>query len=130
MENNLSTLGTTIRAQFDNPIGGAAMVQLTPLDRFLRRYVLYAPDGWFQTHVTVTRRQGQSIWLDGVLVDDEAFSPVGPNHDVAQVNITAGSHVLTGVEPFGAMVTGVGLADAYSYLAGAGQPVATIDPEG
>ncbi len=113
-----------------SPVGGAAMVQLAPVDRFFPRYVFYVPDGWFYNYVSLTRRTGQSVVLDGIQVPNAAFSPVGGDHEVATLPLLAGPHVLSGLAPFGALVTGIGLMDAYAYLAGSGRPVIANKPEG
>ena len=89
-------------------VGDPAMIQFQAVEQFLHRYVVLVPGTWINDALMLTREAGATIEIDGVAVDDMAFSPVGNgDFEVARVSIPDGVHVLDGDNnPFGVVVIG------------------------
>lgn len=111
-------------------VGGPAAYQLAPVDRFLPRYLVYAPEGWSQTYAVITRRAGQTVDIDGVPVPDSRFRAVSPRWEVGHVVLDAGTHTFDGSRAFGLVVLGYAPYDAYAFMGGSGTPVLDLEPSG
>jgi len=110
--------------------GDPAMVQMSPVEQFLSRYVLLVPSLWEQDYLVITRPTGATVNLDGIALLDDVFSTVGANYEVARVLVEDGIHALDGDEPFGVVVVGYDFANSYAYLGGAGTVRINPVPEG
>lgn len=110
--------------------GDPAMVQLAPVEQFLPRYVMYVPGEWDSDQAVITRAAGATVTIDGVEVSDAEFSPVGPDHEVARVDVADGVHLFESDAGLGVVIVGFEVADSYAYLGGAGTARINPNPEG
>ena len=110
-----------------NDVGSPSMVQLAPVGRHLADYSLFVPEDWKESVALIARPAESVVKLDGIVVPDEAFHPVG-EFEFAQVPLDAGLHELTGSEPFSAVVNGVRERDGYAYLGGWATPMPAFPP--
>lgn len=115
-----------------NLTGDPAMVQLSPIEQFLPRYVVLVPGTWVNDVAVLTRPAGAPITIDGVAVPDSAFNPVAQSgYEVARVAIPDGVHVLDGGdERFGVVIVGYDDWDSYAYLGGTGTGKINPNPPG
>jgi len=84
------------------------------------------PSNWNLDWMVLTKKTGSSITLDGAMVDQGAFVPVGPGGDpseweVGRVPVADGVHTLDGDQPFGVIVLGYDSYDSYAYPGGLDQ---------
>lgn len=118
-------------AYMENPppsaLGSASMVQLAPVDRTLADYNVYMPPLWTEQWVVIARPAGAKVAIDGELVDDAAFVPLG-EYEAAQLPVEAGVHQITGDEPFSVVVNGLREGDGYAYLGGWATPAPAFPP--
>jgi hypothetical protein len=112
--------------------GDPAMVQLSPIEQYLPRYVVLVPGTWVNDVAVLTRAVGATVTIDDVPVDDGAFNPVANSgYEVARVPIPDGVHVLDGGEdPFGVVIVGYDNWDSYAYLGGTGTGTINPNPPG
>jgi hypothetical protein len=112
--------------------GDPAMMQMSPVQQYLPRYVLLVPGTWINDYLVITRLAGAQVEVDGVPVDDMAFVPVGNgDYEVARVLTPDGVHVVDGLgDPCTASVVGFDSYDSYAYLGGVGTSVINPNPEG
>lgn len=111
-------------------IGDPAMLQLTPTEQFLDRYVVLVPDQWTWDFLVITRPAGAGIELDGAPLDDAAFVPSAGGWEVARVQVEDGVHQLLGTAAFSVAVVGYDTADSYAYMGGAGTGLINPEPAG
>ncbi|MCA9654152.1 MAG: IgGFc-binding protein [Myxococcales bacterium] len=111
-------------------IGDPAMLQLSPIEQFLDRYVVLVPNQWSWDYLVITRPQGVGIELDGTPIDDSAFVASANGWEVARVLAEDGVHQLRGDEPFSVAVVGYDLADSYAYMGGSGTGLINPEPAG
>ena len=119
----------------ENPgagIGDPAMVQLSPIEQFLPRYVVLVPGTWINDVAVLARPAGATITLDGVAIDDNLFVPVADSgYEVARVPVADGIHVLDGDQnSFSVIIVGYDTFDSYAYLGGTGTGVINPNPVG
>ena len=70
-------------------IGDPAMVQLSPIEQFLPRYVVLVPGRWVTDVAVIARLAGAPITLDGAAIDDGLFVAVADSgFEVARVPVT------------------------------------------
>jgi hypothetical protein len=105
-------------------IGDPAMVYTSPTEQFLPRYVVLVPGTWENDALIVTRHATQGVLLDGVILPDDPFVPVGDSgYEVARIPMDDGIHTLASEdETYGLAVIVVGwdLWDSYAYAGGMG----------
>lgn len=111
-------------------LGDPAMVQLSPIEQWLPRYILLVPSEWELDFFVVTRPNGADITIDGVAMNDMDFLPVGGGYEVARVPTTDGVHSLESDSGFMVTVVGYDSADSYAYIGGTGTGVINPNPEG
>lgn len=119
----------------DNPpgssVGDPAMVQLSPAEQFLPRYVVLVPNEWETDVLVLTRPAGVDIELDGVEIDDGEFIDVDDgDYEVARVVVPDGIHTLEAAVGFSVVVVGYDSYDSYAYLGGSGTGVINPNPTG
>jgi hypothetical protein len=119
----------------ENPgagIGDPAMVQLSPIEQFLPRYVVLVPGTWITDVAVVARPVGATITLDGAPIDDALFVPVvDSGYEAARVPVTDGIHVFDGGQSkFSVIIVGYDTFDSYAYLGGTGTGVINPNPVG
>ncbi len=110
--------------------GDPAMVQLSPVEQFLPRYVVLVPSQWPDDYLVITRPEGSTTTLDGVAIPDGDFIPVVGGFEVARVLVPDGVHSLDGTQPFSVVVVGYGFANSYAYLGGASTGEINPNPAG
>ncbi|PRQ01225.1 IgGFc-binding protein [Enhygromyxa salina] len=115
-----------------NNIGDPAMVQLSPVEQFLPRYVVLVPGTWVTDVAVVARPEGATIELDGVAINDALFIPVANSgYEVARVPVADGIHVFDGGDAaFSIVIVGYDSYDSYAYLGGTGTGVINPNPQG
>lgn len=113
-------------------IGDPAMVQLSPIEQFLPRYVVLVPGTWINDVAVIARPAGAPITLDGAPISDSLFIPVSNSgYEVARVPVTDGIHVFDGDEnAFSIIIVGYDQWDSYAYLGGTGTGVINPNPIG
>ncbi len=113
-------------------VGDPAMVQHSPVEQYLPRYVVLVPGTWVNDVAVVTRPAGATITIDDVPISDAEFNPVGDSgFEVARVAIPDGVHVLDGgMDPFGVVIVGYDTWDSYAYLGGTGTGKINPNPPG
>ncbi len=110
--------------------GDPAMVQLSPVEQFLPRYVVLVPSEFPEDYLVLTRPTGATITLDGAPVPDADFASAGGGFEVARVLVADGVHSLDGTAPFSVVVVGYGFANSYAYLGGASTGEINPNPAG
>ncbi len=113
-------------------IGDPAMVQLSPIEQFLPRYVVLVPGTWTNDVAVVARPAGATIELDGLSIDESLFIPVADSdYEVARVPVADGIHVFDGGDAaFSVIIVGYDAFDSYAYLGGTGTGVINPNPVG
>jgi hypothetical protein len=111
-------------------IGDPAMLQLSPTEQFLERYVVLVPNQWSWDFLVITRPVGVEIELDGVPIDDAAFIPSAGGWEVARMEVEDGVHQVLGAAGFSVAVVGYDLADSYAYMGGSGTGLINPEPAG
>ncbi len=119
----------------DNPgagIGDPAMVQLSPIEQFLPRYVVLVPGTWINDVAVIARPVGAQINLDGAAIDDALFIPVvDSGFEVARVPVADEIHVFDGGQSaFSIIIVGYDAFDSYAYLGGTGTGIINPNPVG
>lgn len=119
----------------DNPpgttVGDPAMVQLSPAEQLLPRYVVLVPNEWTTDVLVITRGAGTDIELDGMTIDDDQFVDIDDGEfEVARIVTTDGVHTLEADAGFSVMVVGYDEYDSYAYLGGSGTGKINPNPEG
>jgi hypothetical protein len=115
-----------------NNTGDPAMVQLSPVEQFLPRYVVLVPGTWINDFAVIARPAGAQIELDGLAISDALFIPVADSdYEVARVPVTDGVHLFDGgTNAFSIVVVGHDTYDSYAYLGGSGTGVINPNPAG
>jgi hypothetical protein len=119
--------GTT----YDNVTSDPFMMLIPPYEQFLASYTVTTPQSGFvpnYINVAVPNAAVGQIRLDGVAVPSSAFTAIGSSgFSGAQLNVSLGTHTLTGPLPFGAFMYGFGPADSYGYPGGMSlAPISTV----
>lgn len=111
--------------------GDPASVQMPSVEQFLPRYVVLVPGTWVNDVGVFIRQAGAQVAIDGVLIPDASFNPVGDSgFEVARVPLSDGVHYLDGMDvPFGVIVVGYDQWDSYAYLGGTGTKIVNPNPQ-
>lgn len=111
--------------------GDPAMVQLSPVEQYLPRYVVLVPGTWINDFAVITREMDAEILIDGVPVLDQDFVPVADSiFEVARVPVTDGVHFIDGGDSkFSVVIVGYDTHDSYAYLGGTGTGVINPAPQ-
>jgi hypothetical protein len=103
----------------DNIQGDPSMVQLSPIEQFMPRYLVVSPGEWDQSALVIVREAGDDIVLDGTTIDDAAFIAIADGEfEVARVLVSEGPHALEGGADFSVVAVGYDEADCYAYMGG------------
>ena len=109
-------------------IGDPSMYQMVPVGQFLSAYAFATgiSSNYPYTHyVQVTRTlNGPDVLVDGAVVS--GYRTVG-NYQVADWQISEGSHFATSAAPFG--ITSIGYADVTSYAYPGGMNLLELNPQ-
>jgi hypothetical protein len=116
---------------FDRMAGAPFMMLIPPIEQFLESYAFTTPTDGFESHfVNIVAPDAAigAIALDGQAIAAERFIPIAPSgFSGVQVPIRLGSHQVTGLLPFGALVYGFTVLESYGYPGGmALAPVARV----
>ncbi len=119
----------------DNPpasgLGDPAMVQLSPVQQQLPRYVVMVPNQWTTDVLVITRPSGVSVDLDGDTISGAEFTDIDNGaYQVARIVVEDGVHTLEAGEGFSVVVVGYDEYDSYAYLGGTGTGKINPNPPG
>lgn len=119
----------------DNPPGSGtgdpAMVQLSPTEQFLPRYVVLVPSEWTTDVLVVTRTAGAEVQLDGDPIANAEFYDIDDGEfEVARIVVADGVHTLESDAGFSVVVVGYDEYDSYAYLGGSGTGKINPTPQG
>ena len=110
------TVGTLLPG---SATGDPAHVIMPGASQLLEAYVVSTVSGNVINHLTITRQIGSGdIDLDGAPIGAGTFSAINADWEVARVQVTEGSHVLTSDDAFAVVVSGYNQANSYAYLGG------------
>jgi hypothetical protein len=111
--------------------GDPAMVQLSPVEQYLPRYVVLVPGTWINDYAVITREMDAEITIDGVPVPDQNFVPVADSmYEVARVSVSDGVHLIDGgIAKFSVVIVGYDSYDSYAYLGGTGTGIINPNPQ-
>lgn len=100
-------------------IGDPAFILAVPQERMRDEYVVLTPENYDRDFLTFIRPAGLSIELDGELVADSIFVPVGSGEfEVGSVDVQPGVHVIVAAQAFGVVAYGYDRAVSYGYPGG------------
>ncbi len=98
-------------------VGDPAMVLEVPTQQFRTNYVFNVPGTYTTNFVTVVYATGSIPRMDGTPI--AAGAPLaGTPYSVSRFTTTAGSHRMTGEQPFGIKVSGTASFTSYMYPGG------------
>jgi hypothetical protein len=119
---------------FDNgdDVGDPMMIVVAPTEQFLSGYRFATPvrGSWHHyINLIVPTHSLDALRLDGQPVDKRHFKPFGLSlYSIAQIEVSFGTHVITGSESFGLYSYGFGFDDAAydAYGNGGGQSMEQV----
>ena len=100
------------------PPGDPLMIEAQPTSRWAKAYRFVVPSGYAFTRLTIVRRSGATVKLDGNPVTGFAPVPGGTHSYKAITTLPAGRHVLRSTAPLTAYVYGVDQGLAYGFTPG------------
>lgn len=107
---------------FDNVTSDPFEMLISPLEQFLQGSTVSTPASGFRRNfinLVVPDADIGNVAVDGTPVAAGDFTPIGSTgFSGAQVDVSLGTHNLTGTRPFGAYVYGFDEADSYGYPGG------------
>ncbi|MEZ4268504.1 MAG: IgGFc-binding protein [Myxococcota bacterium] len=99
-------------------LGDPAMTVMIPTSRLLARYDVFLP-AEYDGRVSIARRAGATVSVDGVLVEAGALAALpGTDWHTGFVKLAPGVHTVTGSAPFAAQVYGYTAKGAFAAPAG------------
>ena len=105
--------------QTDAFTGDPTFIIHPPTNQLRNDYFILTPKGYKHNHCSVLRAKGMAVKLDGAVIPNSAFKPVGSgNWELAYVDVKTGSHRFEAEAAFGLSVYGYGSATAYGYPGG------------
>jgi hypothetical protein len=119
---------------YDGTTGDPFMITIPPYSQFETGYTITTPTNSqtvFENYVNlvVPKAAVGSVKIDGLAVPASEYAPIGSSQfEGVQVNLTPGSHVLTGDgQPFGAFMYGFSEYNGYGYFGGMSlAPIASV----
>lgn len=111
----------------DAGTGDPAFMLAVPVEQYLDRYIILAPDKYAFDYASITAPHGTSVLIDGEPVPPGAFEPVGDGgYAVARLPISDGVHSIVSVPedgesvgaPIGVIVYGYDQYVSYGYPGG------------
>jgi hypothetical protein len=100
-------------------IGDPSMMLIPPSSQYRDQYVIQTAGGYSENWTTIVRPQGAQVQVDGQVLPDGEFEPLGDGTwEYAYRKVDTGTHLLMGTAPFGLMVYGYGAVTAYGYPEG------------
>ena len=118
-------------SSFDGVTSDPFEMLIVPLEQFLIGSTVATPDSGFAQNfinLVVPDSDIGNVAVDGTPVPAAAFTPIGSTgFSGAQVDVSLGTHNLTGTQPFGPTVYGFDSFDSYGYPGGQSfAPVARV----
>jgi uncharacterized protein (TIGR02145 family) len=111
--------------------GDPFMMLIPPVDQYLTHYEIESIPGYTQqwVNITIPGYAYGTIFMDGVLIPNINFIPVGSNkYYAAELPITDGFHTFTSIYPFGLCVYGAGTEISYAHPGGCNfSPIEHVD---
>jgi hypothetical protein len=105
--------------------GDPSMYQMVPSEQFLDRYAFATGIGYTVNYVQIIRELGgPAVYVDGSPVG--AYTTIG-NYQVADYQVSQGTHFATSAEPFG--IIQLGYTNATSYAYPGGMKLSEINPQ-
>lgn len=99
--------------------GDPALTITVPTARYRKDYILLTPSGYNRDFVQITRPAGVAVKLNGQVVPDSTFSPVGSGTwEVGALEVDPGVQTLEAAQPFGIVAYGYDNAVSYSFIGG------------
>ncbi|MGB5942139.1 MAG: malectin domain-containing carbohydrate-binding protein [Leeuwenhoekiella sp.] len=106
----------------DGIVSDPFMMLIPPFEQFQNGYTVTTPATGFNKHfinLAVPNSQVGSVSVDGSPIDASEFTAIASSgFSGAQVEISAGTHNINGISPFGAFMYGFGSFDSYGYPGG------------
>ncbi|AEL28110.1 T9SS type A sorting domain-containing protein [Cyclobacterium marinum] len=113
----------------DNVTSDPFMMLIPPFEQFQNSYTVSTPATGFSKHfinLAVPTSQKDKIELDGAFLDPSIFTDIpGSTFAGAQVEVSQGTHNISGNLAFGAFMYGFGSYDSYGYPGG--QALASVE---
>ncbi|WP_339925130.1 T9SS type A sorting domain-containing protein [uncultured Cyclobacterium sp.] len=113
----------------DGVISDPFMMLIPPFEQFQNQYTVSTPSTGFNKHfinLAVPISQKDKVELDGSLLDPSIFTNIpGSTYAGAQVEVSQGTHNISGTLAFGAFMYGFGSYDSYGYPGG--QALASVE---
>ncbi|MFT7624272.1 MAG: hypothetical protein ACI9WU_003459 [Myxococcota bacterium] len=107
------------QGQTQDGTGDPAMILAIPVERFRSTYPLMVPPQYAKDYVSVVRKPGTTVEVDGVAVGAGEFKPfAGGTWELAWVLISDGIHTISGDQPFALSAYGYNSAASYGYPGG------------
>ena len=108
--------------------GDPFMALAVPVEQFLDRYVVLAPQNWVNDRMVIVKPIGSTVTVDGTMVPQSSFVTISNGMipaawEVARVNIADGVHTVVGSKPVGVMIHGFDTDDSYGYPGGLNQQI-------
>jgi hypothetical protein len=98
-------------------IGDANMTLAIPTAQYLSDYTFYTPSSYAYDYVDVIAPMTSSVILDGAPIP--ALTAIGAGtYGLAQIQVAAGVHTMSGSSPFGITLYGYDYAISYSCVGG------------
>jgi hypothetical protein len=108
---------------FEKYPGDPSMIVLPAIDQLHPRYVFLIPKGYDRNMVTVVRRAGIQVTLDGAAVNT-TFANLGTHdgqeYEYAHIQLQTGNHVIESEEPLSITVVGYSQDVSFGYPGGSG----------
>lgn len=99
--------------------GDPSMILAIPTERWRATYPIMAPSTYKNDFVSIIRKPGQEVSLDGTPVGGSQFNAIaGGKYELGWVEISDGVHTITSQEPFGLSAYGYDSAASYGYPGG------------
>ena len=89
-----------------------------PVERFRKSYPIMVPSSYNKNYVTVVRKTGTPIQVDGFNIPDSEFSSFAGAWEIGYVSLSHGFHTITGDSEFSLSAYGYDSAASYGYPGG------------
>ncbi len=100
-------------------IGDPSMLIVPPSEQYRDEYGILTAAGYGMNWTTVIRPAGEPVQVDGIILPDASFEPLGSGaFEYAYHEVANGPHTFASAAPFGLMVYGYGTVTAYGYPGG------------
>ncbi len=101
-----------------NGTGDPSLIMGIPVERFRSTYLLMVPPEYSENYVTIMRKSGDEVSVDGVPVSGGNFDTLSNGWEVGWAKLSEGVHTVSGATPFGLTAYGYNSAVSYGYPGG------------